>query len=185
MKNLLIFIPLFFLLFSVNAKAQKYFTRSGKVSFFSEAPLENIEAQNSKAVSIIELETGRVEFAILIKAFQFEKALMQEHFNENYMESSKYPKATFKGYISNLATIHFNQDGTYNATVKGEMTIHGEKQAFETTGIITISNGNISIDTNFQITVADYKIEIPQIVRENIAKVIAVKAHFDYEKYKS
>ena len=78
---------------------QKYFTKDGKVSFYSDALMEKIEAHNTKAASVIDAENGQMEFAVLIKAFQFEKALMQEHFNENYMESSTYPKASFKGKI--------------------------------------------------------------------------------------
>ena len=92
-KNL--FFLLLATLFCLNLSAQKFFTREGKISFYSDAPMEKIEAHNQQATSVIDIESGRMEFAVLIKAFQFEKALMQEHFNENYMESSKYPKATF------------------------------------------------------------------------------------------
>ena len=105
--------------------SQKYFTRDGKITFLSEAPIETIEATNSKATSVIDISSGKIEFAVLIKAFHFEKALMQQHFNENYMESSKFPKATFKGKIDSVGQVDFGKDGTYEIMVSGDMTIHG------------------------------------------------------------
>ena len=94
-----------------SADAQKYFTRSGKISFYSDTPMEKIEAKNGSATSVLDTESGKMEFAVLIKGFQFAKSLMQDHFNENYMESSKYPKALFKGEISNIDDVDFGHDG--------------------------------------------------------------------------
>lgn len=164
--------------------AQKYFTRSGKVSFSSEAPLEKIEAQNSNATSVIDLESGQMEFAVLIKAFQFEKALMQEHFNENYMESDKFPKSLFKGKIQNLDAINFSKDGEYVAEVKGDLTIHGVTKSIETTGTFVVKNGNISASSNFSVLVADYNIEIPNVVKDNIAKEVVINLALDYQEFK-
>jgi len=177
-----IFYLIIFMVISTNVDAQKYFTRDGKVSFFSEAPLEKIEAHNSKATSVMDVASGRIEFAILIKAFQFEKALMQEHFNENYMESDKYPKATFKGTITNIDAIDLKKNGEYEVSVKGDLTIHGETKTIETSGKIIVNDGQISANASFEALVEDYKIEIPAIVKDNIAKSVQIEIAVDYEE---
>ncbi len=164
--------------------AQKYFTREGKVSFYSDAPMEKIEANNNSATSVIDAESGRMEFAILIKAFQFEKALMQEHFNENYLESDKYPKGTFKGKIDNLDAVDFSKDGTYPVKVSGELTIHGETKTIEADGEISIAGEQLKASSSFEIAVADYKIEIPGVVRDNIAKKVRIDVSCDYQPLK-
>ena len=165
-------------------QAQKIFTRDGKVAFHSDAPLEKIEAHNHKASSVIDIESGRMEFAVLIKAFQFEKALMQEHFNENYMESTKFPKATFKGQIDNLTAIDFSTDGTYEAQISGEMTIHGVTQPIRTKGQFTVKEGVVSGWSTFTVLVADYDIEIPSVVVDNIAKEVSITVNCTYEALK-
>src|SRR4051812_8786294 len=101
-----------FLALSVNAQ-DKYFTRSGKVSFFSKTDMENIEAVNTKGTSTLDTKTGQLEFAVLMKAFEFEKELMMEHFNENYVESDKFPKSVFKGTIDDISSVNFQKDGIY------------------------------------------------------------------------
>jgi polyisoprenoid-binding protein YceI len=163
---------------------QKIFTREGKISFYSEAQKENIQAHNSNATSIIDLETGKMEFAVLIKAFQFEKALMQEHFNENYMESSKFPKATFKGSIVDIGTVDFAKDGNYPVEIKGKITIHGVEKPIQAKGTIEISGKSITGESSFEVVVADFDIEIPALVRENIAKVIRIDVLCNYVPFK-
>ncbi|NBC07705.1 MAG: YceI family protein [Bacteroidetes bacterium] len=170
-----------FLLLGTAVQAQKYFTRQGKVSFFSETPVENIEAHNGKATSVVDAESGKMEFAILIKAFQFEKALMQEHFNENYMESSTYPKATFKGQFDNWGSVDLTKDGTYPVDVSGDMTIHGVTQPVKAEGEIVVEGGKVKGHSTFNLTVANYDIEIPSVVRENIAKTVRVDVDVDYQ----
>ncbi|WP_020538141.1 YceI family protein [Lewinella cohaerens] len=162
------------LLVGGTVNAQKYFTRAGKVTFTSEAPVEKIEAVNQSATAILDTESSRMEFAILIKAFQFEKALMQEHFNENYMESSTYPKATFKGQIDDATAVNWGKDGSYPVTVSGDMTIHGVTQKLTAPGTITIKEGSIAAQSTFTVAVADYGIEIPSVVAENIAKEVTI-----------
>src|SRR5687768_15186800 len=122
MKNLIIIV---LLLSAQIAIGQKYFSKTGKISFYSDAPMEKIEAHNSTASTVLDLSTGSIEWAVLIQGFKFEKALMQEHFNENYMESSTYPKAKFKGKIDNIASVNLKKDGDYNVNVSGQMEIHG------------------------------------------------------------
>jgi len=172
-------------LFSSNSiQAQKYFTRTGNIVFSSDTPMEKIEASNQKATSVLDVETGKIEFAVLIKAFQFEKALMQEHFNENYMDSDNFPKAFFKGEIVDLSKIDLSIDGIHPVKVKGALTIHGETNDVETDGTLVIKDGNISANSTFEVAVADYKIEIPKIVRENIAKIVSIAVNIDYELFK-
>src|SRR5215210_8582560 len=95
----------------------KFFTKSGKISFYSKASLENIEAHNKTVTCVLDTKSGNLQFAVLMKAFEFEKALMQEHFNENYVESHKFPKAEFKGQLSNNSEVNYGKDGKYPVTV--------------------------------------------------------------------
>jgi len=159
---------------ATQALGQKYFTREGKISFFSETPVENIEAHNQKATAVVDFATGQMEFAVLIKAFQFEKALMQEHFNENYLESTKFPKSTFKGMIQEPGKVDIDKDGTYPVVVKGDLTIHGVTKPVTANGQIAVKNGAVSMNSSFNIAPEDYGITIPAVVRDNIAKVVKV-----------
>jgi hypothetical protein len=162
----------------------KYFTKSGKVTFYSKAPLENIEAKNYKALSILDKNTGEVEVSVLMKAFEFEKALMQEHFNENYTESDKYPKSVFRGTISDLATIDFAKDGKYNTTVAGKLTLHGETRDISTPVVLNINNGKISAALEFKIVLANFKISIPALVKDKIGKEVMIMMEISYEVFK-
>ena len=156
-------------------------TRNGQISFLSETPMENIDAVNNEVTSLLNTENGELVFAVLIKSFHFERALMEEHFNENYMESDKIPKATFQGKITNLSGINFSKDGTYPATVEGDLTIHGVKQKIATTGTIQIEKGKIVATSTFEVNVDDYKIEIPSLVADKIAKTLAIKVNCNYQ----
>ncbi len=174
----------FILLLSSNLMAQKHFSRSGKITFSSDALLEKIEAINQKATSVIDVATGKIEFAVLIKAFQFEKALMQEHFNENYMESDNYPKAIFKGMIAEASSIDFEKDGNYPVSVKGDLTIHGETKEVYAKGVLLVKDNKVSAKADFEVLVADYKIKIPNVVKDNIAKSVKINVDVDYELFK-
>lgn len=172
MKKLLIALIVCFAMQAVNA--QKYYTRSGKISFFSDAPLEKIEANNSKATAVMDIASGAMEWAVLIKGFEFEKALMQEHFNENYMESSKFPKSVFKGKVDNWNPIDISINGKYNVILKGQLTIHGISNDIEVPVILTVNNGSLSGNAAFSVAVADYQIKIPGVVKDKIAKTVDV-----------
>lgn len=165
-------------------QAQKFFTRQGKISFYSSAPTEKIEAHNSSATAVVDPQSGNMEFAVLIKGFQFEKALMQEHFNENYLESSLYPKAVFKGSIVNRDAVNLGKDGTYPAVVKGDMTLHGVTKSLETKGVFVVKNGLVSASAEFNLLLDDYKIEIPALVKDNISKTVQVVAKFELQPLK-
>ncbi len=181
MKKLLLNIALILVVGLTQASAQKYFTKTGNVSFFSSTPVENIEAHNNKATSVIDAATGNMEFAVLIKAFEFEKALMQEHFNENYMESSKFPKATYKGQIVNNNAVNYTKDGVYKVKTKGQLTMHGVTKDVETDGVIEVKNGKITGTSTFNVNPQDYNIEIPKLVRDKIAKEIKIEVKSAYQ----
>lgn len=164
--------------------AQRYFTRNGAVSFYSSTPVEDIEAHNSSTRSVLDAGSGAMQFAVLMKSFVFEKALMQEHFNENYVESDDYPKAIFKGKISNMAEVDFTKDGDYEVIVEGTMNMHGVDQALKTKGLLNVSKGEITGKSTFTIRPEDYKIEIPSVVRDKIAKTIRVEVDLNYKPMK-
>ena len=170
-----IFLSILVLALTVTTHAQdKYFTKSGKISFFSKSTLENIEAHNKSITCVLDTKSGALQFAVLMKGFEFEKALMQEHFNENYVESHKFPKAEFKGSVVNNNEIDYSKDGTYKAKVKGKLTLHGETRDVETNGTITVKGGKIDADASFNVLLADYNITIPSVVKDNISKSINI-----------
>lgn len=164
------------------ASAQKVLTRNGYVKFYSHAALEDIEAVNNQVSSVIEISDGSFAFLVPIKGFVFEKALMQEHFNENYLESGQYPKASFKGKINNLDAIDFSKDGTYEAVFSGTMNIHGVDKDISENATISVKDGAISLNSKFEITPEEYGIKIPAGKRDNIAKTVEVTVKMSYEK---
>jgi hypothetical protein len=174
--NMKMLILLFILnLFSVTARAQtKYFTKTGQISFHSKSAMENIEAVNNKVVSVLDIATGQIEFSVLMKGFEFERALMQEHFNENYVESDKYPKAVFKGVIDIKEAISLTTDMSATVKVKGYLTIHGVTNPVNTTAVITVKKNVLSASAGFIITLTDYKISIPSVVSEKINKQVTI-----------
>lgn len=169
-KSILIAAGLTFCIFSA-ASAQKYSTKNGKISFFSQTPVEKIEAHNNQVNSAMDISTGDFVFKVLIKGFEFERALMQEHFNENYMESEKYPNSTFKGKIINLKDINFNKDGKYNVNVEGDLTIHNVTRKVSVKGSIEVKGGDILADAKFKVLLKDYNIKVPNTVINSINEV--------------
>src|SRR5258705_1888960 len=161
--------------FSLSVQAQgNFYTKSGKISFFSSTSLEDIAATNKSVISLLDTKTGDLQFAAFMKGFEFRKALMQEHFNADYVESSKFPKAEFKGQITNNSEINYTTNGIYTAKVKGKLTIHGVTKDIETTGTVTIKDGKLTLSSSFNVVVADYKIIIEKLYKDNIAKAIKV-----------
>jgi polyisoprenoid-binding protein YceI len=158
---------------------QRYIARNGYVRFFSEAPLENIEAINQEGLSIFETSSGKIAFNIPIEHFEFEKKLMQQHFNENYLESEKYPTATFQGEITGFS----DAEGKQDLKVKGKMTIHGVTNEFSAAGSGIKDGKHIVLEASFPIKLEDYKIKIPRVVLYNIAEVVEVTLKFEYVPY--
>lgn len=183
MKYNVIFICTLFLL-SVQVKAQnKYITRTGTVTFFSNTAAENIDATNSEALSIVDVARGEVAFQVLITGFKFKKALMEEHFNENYMESPKFPKASFQGAIVDLSKVNFKTNGTYTVNVTGDLTMHGVTNKMTIPVTINIQGGKISATSKFDIHIADYKVKVPSLVAQQVAEAVAVTVNCVYEPY--
>ena len=149
-----------------------------KFLFFSEAPVENISAVNKNAKALINAKNNEVAFVVTNVGFKFEKLLMEEHFNENYMESHKYKVSVFKGKIIN--EIDFTKDGTYEVTAKGTLDIHGVTVEREIKGTLTIINGNITLTSEFDVALKDHKIKIPKVVIKNIAEVIKVSINIQF-----
>jgi hypothetical protein len=182
MKKATVFVLGLVITLSSAFAQDKFFTKTGKISFFSKATLENIEAHNRSVTCVLDSKSGAIQFSAQIKGFEFEKALMQQHFNENYLESTKYPKADFKGQIVNNGDINYAQDGTYNAKVKGKLTIHGETQDVETDGTITVKNGKLQANSDFNVQLADYKIKNDKL--NNISNTIRVSVNCTLEPLK-
>jgi hypothetical protein len=162
----------------------KYFTKTAKIEFFSKAALEDIDAKNKTATAILDAKTGAVQFAVVMKGFEFQKALMQEHFNENYVESGKYPKAEFKGTVTNNSSINYSKDGTYTAKVKGKMTIHGVTKDVETTGTVKVDEGKLQLNSAFNLLLSDYNIRIPAVVKDKLSNSIRVSVDARLEPLK-
>ena len=155
------------------ANAQQYMTRSGQVHFFSETSMENIEAENAQMSGLLDASNGGFAFQVQMRAFHFEKALMEEHFNENYVESEKYPKATFQGTIQDWDDAW--KDGeSHDVVATGSFDFHGVKQDRDIAGTLTWNGKGWDIETRFPVTLEDHKIEVPAVVKDNIAPVIDV-----------
>lgn len=182
MKHTLIAVILFIL--TLPAFSQKrYFTKSGQINF-SAGTGEDIDGINKATTSVFDAATGQIEFAVLVKGFEFKRALMQEHFNENYMESDKYPKSIFKGKIINIEKVNFQKDGSYPVTVKGVLEMHGVKKEIETTGTFKVTGEAVHSDASFPVLLADYKIAIPSLVKDKIAETVTLKVNCNYNVLK-
>jgi hypothetical protein len=166
---------LFFTFYYNGCFAQaRLYTKAGNISFFSKTTVENIQARNNKVLCVWEIASGKIEFSVLMKGFEFEKALMQEHFNENYVESDKYPKANFKGIVENSSTISFSDTKTHTVKVNGALTLHGITKQINIAATIKVSNGIASASSNFSLLLSDYNIRIPSLVADNINKKIDI-----------
>jgi hypothetical protein len=178
-KALLIGLSLCFLQF---VSAQTVFiTRNGQISFSSRSVVEKIDAINNEVSSVLNTQTGEMVFAVLLKGFHFKRALMEEHFNENYVESDKYPRSTFKGNIANPGEVNFGKDGTYKVTVTGDLTIHNTTQKVSAPGTIIVSNGKITAVSKFPVKLKDYNIKIPAIVADKISEDIDIVVDCKYD----
>ena len=159
-----------------------YMCNSGEVTFFSKAPIEDIDATSRSMNSILNISTGEIVFVVPMTSFKFKKALMQEHFNEKYVESDKYPNATYKGKIKD--SIDYKKNGEYEITSSGILVIHGVEKERTEKGKLVIKDGNISIQSEFNVPVKEHKIEVPKLLTENIAEVVQVKFSGSYSRYK-
>mgnify|MGYP001335518115 CR=1 FL=1 len=174
-------IIIVFILLSPIFSNSIYFTRSGFVSFFSSTPIEDIKAKNNQVTCILDMETGKTSFRIPIRGFEFKNALMQEHFNENYLESEKYPNASFNGKIENWGKDILKQT-PQNVTIVGEMSIHGVTKAIEEIGTIIFDNNKLRGTATFNIMLEDYDVKIPKILTKNIAESVKINIKLNLKK---
>ena len=179
--KLVITIVCCFLFISNSNSQERFLTKNGAINFYSKAPMEDITADNNQVLSIIDATKGKMAISILMKSFMFKKALMQEHFNENYVESDKFPKATFKGYILNFETVNETEKKTQ---VKGILTIHGVSKEITIVANMKRMDGAILTEGEFVVNLDDYDVKIPAVVAKNIAKNIKVSFNFNHTPYK-
>lgn len=169
-----------------NAFAQKkiYSTTTGTTFFDAGTGIENISATNKSTTSVFDAISGQIQFKIMNKGFEFWSQLMQDHFNENYMESEKYPKSTFTGSIKNISKVNFSKDGSYPVTVKGTLDMHGVKKEVETTGSFKVAGEQVFGTATFIVELEDYKIIIPGVVKDKLAKTVQIKISCNYNPLK-
>lgn len=177
MYNKIIILVLGFACISLFAHAQKYTTEKTFVSFFSDAAIEDITAENTKTAGVFNSTTGDIAFSVPIKDYEFAKSLMKEHFNEKYMETEKYPKSTFQGKITGYNP---ESTGVQNVTSKGKLTIHGQTHEVEIPGTIEKQGDKLLMKSKFIVKLEDYKITIPQLLWQNIAEQVEVTVDFTF-----
>lgn len=177
--KILLFI--FFVLFSISGNSQQLYKATGvEIDFFSSAPVEDINALSQEGISIFNATTGEISFQVKIRSFEFKKAKMQEHFNENFMESHEYPLAVFKGKIKD--DVDVSEGGESKVTITGILEIHGIKRNREISTIIKTENDKITLKSQFKVACEDHDIEIPKILWKNIAEVVLVTVNANYSK---
>lgn len=159
---------------------QRYFTKTGTISFKAGTAVEDVDATNNAAASILDLTSGQVEVAVLIRGFEFRRGLMQEHFNENYMESDKFPKAVFKGQLKDFPGVDVSKDRTYHAVANGTLEMHGVKKEMAIPVVLTTSGGNLSAETDFHVLLEDFHISIPGPVKDKISPTVSIHFSGDY-----
>jgi len=177
-----IFINLLLIFISMTLFSQnKYSAKETTIMFFSKTTVENIFATNKAAAAIIDFDSKNFAFVVPIKSFAFASELMKEHFNENYMESVKYPNSSFKGKIEGVYDI--TKNGEYKVNAVGNLEMHGVKQARTIPATINVKDGVISIKSNFKVKLVDHKITVPSVVNQKIAEEIDVSVAGVLQKY--
>ncbi|AWW32390.1 YceI family protein [Echinicola strongylocentroti] len=163
----------------LSAEGQSYRTEKCAVRFFSSAPLEDIKADNKEAIGVFNADSGDFAFVVQIKGFQFAKSLMQEHFNENFMESDKYPRGTFEGKIDGY---DLSASGEQQVMASGKMKIHGVEQQMDVDGKLIVRGGKVFMDAVFPVKLEDHDIDIPKILFQKIAEEVEVTVHFEFKE---
>lgn len=177
MKRIIFLLTCLALMMPCVAWSQLYSTRTGFIGFYSKTPLEDIRGESNQVFAIVDAGKKDLAFAALLKGFIFPKELMQEHFNENYVESDKYPKATFSGVYT--GDIDLNREGVYKVLVKGNLTLHNVTHPVETTATLEVKAGHLLGVAEFKVRPEDFNIGIPSVVRDKIDKEITVKVNID------
>jgi polyisoprenoid-binding protein YceI len=172
------------IILSANIQAQIYTAKPGEtsLSFYSEAPLENIEATNKIANIVLKSSTNEIQIGMNMSNFKFKNSLMEEHFNENYIESEKYPKCVFKGKINE--PVDYSKEGDTKVTVTGKMELHGVTRDVTMNGTIRNEKGLLYLNSKFPLKVADYNIQVPSMYVKNIAETVDVTFKAVLEPYR-
>ena len=174
MKKIKVVFTILMLAVSTCFYAQKYSTKIGVIRFEASVPsFEEVAGENKTASAILEPVTGNIAVLALMKGFRFKVALMEEHFNENYVESDKYPKATFKGKVDGLDVAKLTTDAK-PYTITGDLTLHGKTVKVTDSAKISKSGNTITITGSFQVQPKDFAIEIPSVVSKKVADKIDV-----------
>lgn len=174
--------PGVFLVISTCLCAQDYITHTGFVSFFGEKPFDDIRADNHEVESSINTKTGEVEFHTMIRSFHFRNKKMEQKFNDEYMESDRYPESYFVGKITDLADIDFNTPGEYHIMVEGNLTIHNVTQRVSHPGIITVTADGLSARSLFTVKPDDFKVKLPTMFGKEMATEINVSVDMQYSR---
>lgn len=182
MKKKLVFIVCFCIT-ALCSRAQLYITKTGFTGFYSKTPLEDIKAENNQVFAAVDLSKKTIAFSMLLKGFLFRKELMQEHFNENYVESDKYPRATFSGIFTGDIDPAKQQEPV-TIQVNGKISLHGVDKEFATQAVIEIKEGILTGSSKFQLIPGDFNISIPSLVRDKIAKQIDVAINIECKPVK-
>lgn len=157
--------------------SQRYMAEKGLISFFSDAPVEDIAAINHNVTSIFTASSGAIAFSVPVSDFEFEKKLMKEHFNDKYMESNRFPRSTFAGTITGYS---MGNAGVQRVRAQGKLTIHGIVKEIDVPGSLEVTNGTVVMKTRFNVLIADYGIKIPQILWQNVSDEIQVTVDLTY-----
>ena len=181
MKKITTLLSIFTLFASFQLNAQKVFaTKTGQLFFNATGGIEKIAAVNNQVDSKFVDATGQIIFGVLVKGFKFENQLMEDHFNENYMESTQFPKADFKGYIKNIKEIDLTKEGKYPISIEGNLTIHGVTQKVSTAGTMEVAQGKPTIIGEFSVKIKDYGIK-GLYIGEKIANEAKIKVNCKYQ----
>lgn len=157
----------------------KFISKNAYISFYSSTPMEDILGESNEAVTIINSETGEIAFQALMTTFHFKRALMEEHFNENYMESTKFPKAKFNGKIEGF-TKEMLTSPVAEIKITGKLNVHGVEKTITVPGTLGLESGKLVGSSKFKVTPEEYGIEIPSLVRDKIGKEMEVTVKSSY-----
>lgn len=174
MKKFLLAIVAGVLIMHTVSAQERYYTRNAHIDFFSHAPLEDIKAENMQVAVFLNVTDGSISAAMLMKSFVFKKALMQQHFNENYVESDEFPRSEFEGKIDGFKALDFRTSALNKVTAVGKITLHGVTRDISIPGTISKKGGKFQVDAKFILKPADFDIKIPSSVKDNIAEEIEV-----------
>jgi polyisoprenoid-binding protein YceI len=181
MKKISVLLSILALGASYQLNAQKVFaTKTGQLFFNATGGIEKIAAVNNQVDSKFVDATGQIIFGVLVKGFKFENQLMEDHFNENYMESTRFPKADFKGYIKNIKEVDFTKEGKYPIAIEGNLTIHGVTQKVNAAGTLEVAQGKPTIIGEFSVKIKDYGIK-GLYIGEKIANEAKIKVNCKYQ----